>query len=124
MNINVFSRCIRSSGKNIRNIYEELKASGLDVGTYHGFRSACYRAGLRRQQKRRVPVLQKLADSVKNLKEVQGTQGKERMEGVTATFEECRPGVRKHNSALPPVILPGGIEAIIDPETGAKRFAI
>lgn len=121
VNLDVLSRLVQFSGKNLRNIYEDLKASGLDVGTYHGFRSTCYRAGLRRRQKRRLPVLQEPAGSVKNPQKIQEPKGKG---DVTATSAERRPGVSRYNPALSPIILPGGIEAIIDPETGAKRFEI
>jgi hypothetical protein len=38
--------------------------------------------------------------------------------------EEHKTKQSKYNPALPPILLPGGVEAIIDPETGAKRFEI
>jgi hypothetical protein len=121
INFDAFSRLVRHAGKNIRNIYEDMKASGLDVGTYHGFRRACYRAGLRRQPRRRATIFQEPADILKNSKRPQAApqQGDE-----ASKSNERGPGVSKYNPALPPVMLPGGIEAIIDPETGAKRFEI
>jgi hypothetical protein len=121
VNFDVLSRLVRYSGKNIKTLYEDLKASGLDVGTYHGFRSACYRAGLRRRPKRRVTVFQEPADIFKKM---QSPQASPKNSGVTSASNDCEPEVSKYNPALPPVILPGGIEAIIDPETGAKRFEI
>lgn len=41
-----------------------------------------------------------------------------------AKSEKHKTGQSKYNPALPPVILPGGIEANIDLETGAKFFEI
>ena len=43
MYVGNFSR----SGGSVKQIYEYLKASGLDIGTYHSFRSACHRAGFK-----------------------------------------------------------------------------
>jgi hypothetical protein len=119
INFEVLSRSISRSG--VRHIYEHLKAGGLDVGTYHGFRSACYRAGLRRRSKRSVTTFREPSGGVETSKEVQEHQ---KVESATKTKEEHKTEMNKYNLALPPVFLPGGVEAIIDPETGAKCFEI
>jgi hypothetical protein len=121
VNFEALSRSVLRPGKNIRLIYEHLKAEGLDVGTYHGFRSACYRAGLRRRPKRSSISIQEPVGGVKASKEGQESQ---KTETAAATKEERKPEKSKYNPALPPVFLPGGVEAIIDPETGAKCFEI
>jgi hypothetical protein len=121
LNFEVLSRSISRSRKSIRHIYEHLKAGGLDVGTYHGFRSACYRAGLRRRPKQSVISFQESSSGVETLKEVQESQ---KVETAAKTREERKTEMSKHKLALPPVFLPGGVEAIIDPETGAKCFEI
>jgi hypothetical protein len=121
VNCDVLTRLVRYSGKNIRNIYEDLKASGLDVGTYNGFRSSCYRAGLRRWPKKHGTKFQDPSKIIKNLER---PQAPEKARIAASKSNERGPGVSKYNPALPPVMLPGGIEAIIDPESGAKRFEI
>jgi hypothetical protein len=122
INFEVLSYSISRSGKNIRDIYEHLQAGGLDVGTYHGFRSACYRAGLRRRAPKRPTIsFQESARGVKASKEVQELQ---KIEAAAKTGEDRKTGISKYNPALPPVFLPGGAEAIIDPETGAQCFEI
>ena len=121
LNFEVVSRFLSRSGKNVRHVYEYLKTNGLDVGTYHGFRSACYRAGLRRRPKKSVLSSQEPANGMKTLREVQELQ---KAEIAVKTKEERKLEKSKYNPALPPVFLPGGVEAIIDPETGAKCFEI
>jgi hypothetical protein len=120
LNLDTFSRFIRFSGGNVRTLYEYLKAGGLDVGTYHGFRSACYRTGLRRRTKKNVPVL---GEGVCGTKNPARLRARQKEEGAAATVESGD-GSIKHNPTLPSVYLPGGVEAIIDPETGAKCFEI
>jgi hypothetical protein len=114
-NCGVFAR----SEKNVREIYEYLKAGGLDVGTYHSFRSSCYRAGLRRRSKRALTMPEKRTGS----SGTEAVRTSSRVEGREGT-KEHRGGKGRLTSALPPVYLPGGVEAIIAPETGAKRFEI
>jgi hypothetical protein len=121
MNFEAFSRFVSHPGKNVRHIYEYLKAGGLDVGTYHGFRSACYRAGLRRRTRKPVISSQESVDGLKIPREVQKPP---KAENMAKTAEERKAEKSKYNPALPPVFLPGGVEAIIDPETGAKYFEI
>jgi hypothetical protein len=107
---------LSSSGKNIKELYEYLKAGGLDVGTYHGFQSACYRAGLRQRARRTTAVPREPTG--------QGRAQKPQQAENPGKSEDHRAGQSKYNPALPPVFLPGGVEAIIDPETGAKSFEI
>lgn len=113
------------SGKSVKQIYEYLKVRGQDVGTYHGFRSTCYRAGLRR---RIVKNSKAAKGAVKSIK----PQSPERPEIPHGSQSDrnavglgnCKAKTSKYNPALPPIILPGGIEANIDLETGAKFFEI
>jgi hypothetical protein len=120
------------SGKNLRQIYEYLKANWLDVGEYHSFRSACYRAGLRQ----RTPKTAALGGTRKNVrpKATEKEQPQALVE-VRKAHEADKPGnlskegelkakVSKYNPNLPPILLPGGLEAFINPETGAKGFEI
>jgi hypothetical protein len=118
MNFDVLSRFVRHSGENVRTVYEYLKAGGLNVGTYHGFRSACYRAGLRRRVKNRAPVPEESPDGVRRIRESQ------KAEGISKTAKERGAGAGRRNPSLPPVYLPGGVEVTIDPESGAKYFEI
>jgi hypothetical protein len=106
------------SGKNLKELYEYLKAGGLDVGTYHGFQSACYRAGLRRRAGRTSAATVSQVST-----EPEKAQKPQQAESLGKS-EDNRARKSKYNPALPPIILPGGVEAIIDPETGAKRFEI
>jgi hypothetical protein len=122
INFETLSRSISRSGKNIRDIYEHLKAGGLDVGTYHGFRSACYRAGLRRQTKKSAISFQEPVRGLKASKEAPESQSQKA--GAAAKTREERKTEKNKYSALPPIFLPGGVEAIIDLETGAKSFEI
>jgi hypothetical protein len=113
------------SGKSIKEIYEYLNAEGQDVGTYHSFRTVCYRTGLRRRDPA-ASAVQK--NNLKNTK-TQASVGSKTVDNPPKPDNACgkeehKANVSKYNPALPPVILPGGVEAIIDPETGAKRFEI
>ena len=119
------------SGKNLKQIYEHLKTGGLDVGNYHSFRSACYRAGLRQ---RKPKVTAKGNESPKNVQakaqekartpaEIGETHETDKSSNL-GKEEERKGKVSKYNPFLPPVMLPGGVEAFIDPETGGKSFEI
>jgi hypothetical protein len=44
------------SGKSVKQIYEHLKATEQDVGTYHSFQTLCCRAGLRQRDKVRLAM--------------------------------------------------------------------
>jgi hypothetical protein len=95
------------SEKGVKGIYEYLKANGLDVGTYYGFKSLYYR------------VKSKINST---------NSSREKAEGKAKASEKPKeiqkPRESKYSPALPPVYLPGGVEAIIEPETGAKYFEI
>jgi hypothetical protein len=113
------------SSKNVREIHEYLKANGLDVGTYHSFRRTCYRAGLRRRSAKVPAASQKPMDNLKARVSVEPNgQQKPQQARRAPEAEEQKARVSKYNPALPPIYLPGGVEAIIDPETGAKHFEI
>jgi hypothetical protein len=118
---------LSSSGKNLKELYEYLKAKGLDVGTYYGFQSACYRAGLR-QRVRRVAASRESASNAKREEVLeptgQGMTQKPQQAESPGQSENHKTRQSKHNPVLPTVFLPGGVEAIIDLETGAKSFYI
>jgi hypothetical protein len=109
------------SGKSVKQIYEDLKAIGEDVGTYHGFRTVCYRAGLRRRESKRSAIQKKSQENTKGSKELEKAQ-RPTKSGNSGDASIAKGS--KYNPALPPVILPGGVEAVIDLETGAKHFEI
>jgi hypothetical protein len=113
------------SGKNIKQIYEYLKAKGQDVGTYHSFRTLCYRAGLRRREPKVSPIQGKPLENTKTQELIGAKKLQEPTKSKNVSREE-EPKTKesKYNPRLPPIFLPGGVEAIIDPETGAKRFEI
>jgi hypothetical protein len=124
MNLDALS----SSGKNLKELYEYLKAGGLDVGTYYGFQSACYRAGLRRWAKKSLKTPKEAVENV-NVQPAKKSEVSHKPQEAKDTGESGVPETHKaksskYNPGLPPIILPGGIEAIIDLETGAKRFEI
>jgi hypothetical protein len=120
------------SGKNLRQIYEYLKANGLDIGEYHSFRSACYRAGLRQRKPKTVAVGETRKNERPKAQEKEQSQA---LVEVRKAHETDKPGnlskegelkarVSKYNPNLPPIMLPGGVEAFLNPETGAKGFEI
>jgi len=119
------------SGKNLKQIYEHLKAGGLDAGNYHSFRSACYRAGLRQRAPKATAKVDKSRENVQ-AKAQEKTRAPAEMMEVRETVkssnlgkeEERKNKVSKYNPMLPPIMLPGGVEALIDPETGGKSFEI
>jgi hypothetical protein len=114
---------LSSSGKNLKELYEYLKAKGLDVGTYYGFQSACYRAGLRRWAKKSSKTPKEAVENINVQPAKKSEVSHEPQEAKNVgESENGKAKTNKYSSALPPVILPGGIEAIIDSETGAKRF--
>jgi hypothetical protein len=118
---------LSSSGKNLKELHEYLKARGLDVGTYYGFQSACYRAGLR-QRVMRVAASREPASNAKREKVLESTgQGRTQKPQQAKSPdqpENHKARQSKRNPVLPPVFLPGGVEAIIDLETGAQSFDI
>jgi hypothetical protein len=103
------------SGKTIREIYDFLKERQIDVGSFHVFRSLYSRVKKSRGLKPDAPVRDPPPENA-GLKEHRPSESREKQKPFR---NESR-----YNPALPPVILPGGIEAIFDPETGAKRFEI
>jgi hypothetical protein len=111
------------SGKNVKQIYEYLKAKGQDVGTYHGFRSICYRAGLRQRTTKKTSAMREKSVKAQDIKGTKKVQGSPKL-GNAISEDEHKGKGSKYNPALPPVFLPGGVEAIIDLETGAKCFEI
>jgi hypothetical protein len=113
------------SGKTIKQIYEYLKAKGQDVGTYHSFRTIFYRAGLRHREPNVSSIRGRPLENTKTQELTGVKKGQEPTKSKSVNREEDpRAKKSKYNPTLPPIFLPGGVEAIIDPETGAKRFEI
>jgi len=124
-NFDIFLR----SDRGVKAIYEYLKANGLDVGTYYGFKSLYYRVKSRinsanSSTKTIVPTSVK-KESHPAGAEAKMTEKREAEAEVSKKSKEVqKPRESKYNPALPPIYLPGGVEAIIDPDTGAKYFEI
>ena len=127
MNFDIFFR----SGGSVKQVYEYLKTSGLDVGTYHSFRSACNRVRKQRRLNASMAV-KETAEGIKTTSQRE-TEMIFKAENSKDTVEKQKEGqknpqaqdkVSKYNPMLPPIILPGGVEAFIDPETGGKCFEI
>jgi hypothetical protein len=114
------------SERGVKAIYEYLKTNGLDVGTYYGFKSLYYR--VKNRINSTTSSAEKIPAPVKKEPhpvEVEAEMAEKReTEASKKPREIQKPRESKYNPALPPVYLPGGVEAIIDPETGAKYFEI
>jgi hypothetical protein len=125
--IDINFQAFTDSGKTVQEIYDFLKEKKIDVGSFHVFRSLYSKVKRYWKLKHAAPVRdppsEKFAANPEAHKapELRELQKPLQNEGET-DMNKTRQS--KYNSALPPVILPGGIEAIIDLETGAKRFEI
>lgn len=104
------------SGKSIREIYDFLKEKKIDVGSFHVFRSLYSKVKKTQNLKLTAPVRGPLDHGELESRRTQIPF----QNGGEADVN--KPRQNKHAPALPPVFLPGGVEAIIDPETGAKSF--
>jgi hypothetical protein len=107
------------SGKTTREIYEFLKEENIDVGSFQVFKSLYSRVRRACHGQFVNPIRPPVAEAPSDDSKVQASSGKEKKEG-----SDHKNGQSRYNPALPPVYLPGGVEAIIDPETGAKYFEI
>lgn len=121
---------LSQSRKSIKDIYEFLKSKGLDVGSYEGFRRIYRRVRVRNEMGKNVRTVSNSGTTKAegrecghSLAEPDGekVKGSKPNEGVKADDTDRK---RVKNPALPPIYLPGGVEAIIDPESGAKSFEI
>jgi hypothetical protein len=106
------------TGRTTREIYEFLKEENIDVGTFQVFKTLYSR--VRRGRRTANPVKIPEMTEAPNRSKEQASPEAEKKEGP----ENRKAGVSQYNPALPPVYLSGGVEAIIDPETGAKCFEI
>ena len=130
MNIQAFA----SSGKTVREIYDFLKEKHIDVSSFHVFRTLYSKAKTSQKLKSaastKTPVSEVIPAKPGNPAQVKAMADNERKtfqnEGESNVHKESQPQnkVNKYNPALPPVFLPGGVEAFIDPETGGKCFEI
>ena len=114
------------SGKPTREIYEFLKGEGVDVGKFEVFKTLYSK--VKRSWKQKTAASAELftpRGSSPSLKEppILSREPYKHPQKKTDA-DEHKTKQSKYNPALPPILLPGGIEAIIDPETGAKRFEI
>jgi hypothetical protein len=125
--IDINFQAFTDSRKTTREIYEFLKQENVDVGSFQVFKTLYSRVKRSRAQKSatlmKTPISGALSDSSKEQESLESkvTPIPQRAEKEGGAGEARR---SKYNPALPPVYLPGGVEAIIDPETGAKRFEI
>jgi hypothetical protein len=104
------------SGKTIREIYDFLKEKKIDVGSFNVFRSLYSKV---KNSQNRKPATSAKGPPERSVSGSGKTQ-KPLQDGGEADVN--KPRQSKHSPALPPIFLPGGVEAIIDPETGAKGF--
>ena len=121
-----------SSGKTVREIYDFLQGKNLDVSNFHVFRTLYSKVKKSQKLKSvgstKAPVAEMIPASSEN--PMQKAPDKEQRalqkEGESNVRKEPQSEgkVSKYNPHLPPIMLPGGVEAFIDPETGAKGFEI
>lgn len=122
---------LSQSGKSIKSIHEFLKSKGLDVGSYEGFRRIYRRVRIRDETGKTVRT-DSIAGATKMERRESGHSSaepdaekiKEPKSNKDVKADDTGRKKRINNPALPPIYLPGGVEAIIDPESGAKSFEI
>jgi hypothetical protein len=102
MNFSVFA----DSGRTTREIYEFLKDENIDVSSFKVFKTLYSKV-----KKSRERANSALITSAP-------------MKSVPVTSVPIKLQTPRGALSMPPVILPGGVEAMIDPETGAKNFEI
>ncbi|MDR0411548.1 MAG: hypothetical protein LBH75_06205 [Treponema sp.] len=122
INFEVFTQ----SGKTTREIYEFLKRENIDVSSFQVFKSLYSRVKRSRLQKSESPANASIpVKSASVPKRHAANETAPKPQPKSETQPESRwSGKSQYYPTLPPVYLPGGVEAIIDPETGAKRFEI
>jgi cellulose biosynthesis protein BcsQ len=119
INFNIFEK----SGKTAREIYDFLKEENVNIGSFSSFKSLYSKSRKKFMASAEAPISEaqfcpNLEDQVlSELREIPTLQER----GISKEFKTRD---SKYYLALPPVFLPGRIEAIIDSETGAKNFAI
>jgi hypothetical protein len=125
--IDINFQAFTDSRKTIREIYDFLKEKKIDVGSFHVFRSVYSKAkkswSLKHAAPVRNPPSRKFAAGSEEHTAPESREPQKHLRNEVET-DALKTKQSKYNPALPPVILPGGIEAMIDPETGAKRFEI
>jgi hypothetical protein len=124
--IDINFRVFADSGKTTREIYEFLKKENVDVGSFLVFKTLYSK--VKRSQKLKLETPSASAD-ISMPKEISHALRKppvpeEMQKKMTAGLNNNKTRQSKYNPLLPPVFLPGGVEAMIDLETGAKRFEI
>jgi hypothetical protein len=114
------------SGKSTRYIYEFLKGEGIDVSSFQVFKSLYSK--VKKAWKQKITASAKFSALIESSSDLQESpmpcEAPKKSHLKRSALADHNTKQSKYNPALPPVILPGGIEAIIDPETGAKRFEI
>ena len=121
-----------SSGKSTREIYEFLKEEKVDVSSFQVFKNLYSQVKKSRKQAPATPVSaptpKEFPAKTKELTQVMPINGQKVFQtgGEPNVRREPQPDdkISKNNPMLPPVFLPGGVEAIVDPTTGARRFEI
>ena len=105
---------LKATGLSRRAVYENLKLSGLELGSFEAF-SKCWS---RNEAINASPSL-KPQEEVMQRKESEREVKQEVKPEIKASDEPKK----KTNPALRPIYV-NGVEVQIDPETGAKRFEI
>jgi hypothetical protein len=127
INFQVFA----NSGKTTREIYEFLKEEGIDVSNFRVFKTLFSRVKRSFNDDERTAHQNLAEPSVSNSEnltngsEIQGPSVLNSTQKIEKSETELDALPQKtRRPAFPITYLPGGAEAIIDPETGAKRFKI
>ena len=127
--IDINYRAFVNSGKTTREIYEFLKEEKVDVSSFQVFKNLYSQVKkaqkLKSESSTKTSVSEMVTVKPENPTQKVPEKGqKTQNEGESNVRKEPQPNgkVSKYNPMLPPVMLPGGVEAFIDPKTGAKRF--
>ena len=121
-----------NSGKTTREIYEFLIEEKYDVSSFQVFKTLFSKVKKSKSRVSVVPVKspnsEELSTRPKESTLVVPSKEPEILQngGESDVRKEPRfqAKVSKYNPMLPPIMLPGGVEAFINPETGGKSFEI
>jgi len=130
--IDINFQAFMNSGKTTREIYEFLKEEKIDVSSFKVFKTLYSKVKKSRSHTFTTPVRALVSEELpaRSKEPTQAAPGKEQKTvqngGESGERKEPQPKgkVSKYNPLLPPIMLPGGVEAFIDPETGGKSFEI
>ena len=120
------------SGKTTREIYEFLKEEKVDVSSFQVFKTLYSKVKKTQKLKSASSTKAPVSDiappkSVNPTQKVPDKEQKAIQNGDESNVRkepQLQGKVSKYNPNLTPIMLPGGVEAFIDPETGGKGFEI